>query len=228
MRFDSVPSRWFTWRRVLLLAALLSCSPALTEAPAQGLAPLPVEPAPGSPTLRSQWLQELRTLAVQQLTVALQRAYRQHIAAAQPLPAEVRDFLAPLFPAEVLERARYTVSKDEITLPGVLNQGSKALFGQDHAVSIDHLIIFSRDPGLARASDAQWWAHELGHHLQYQRLGGIAGFAEAYVANFAALEAEAEAWGQQAVQKYIDEVVWEREWQRPATPPAALTQVPRD
>lgn len=219
MPFEYGRGAWFT-RLVgaLLLTTLLSAealAPAEPPLTPGWLTPAPDEAAP-APLLRQQWLQEMRLLAVRHLTLALEHAYRGHIEQARPLPTSVQAFLAPLFPAEILARARYVVSSDELTLPGVLNQAHKALFGQDHAVSIDHLIIFSRDPGLERASDAHWWAHELGHHLQYQRLGSIEAFAAEYVRDFQALEREAEVWGQAGARKYIDERVLGQRWQRPS------------
>jgi hypothetical protein len=75
---------------------------------------------------------------------------------------------------------------------------------QDNAVSIDNLIIFSREPTFASGTDARWWAHELGHHLQYGRLGGIEGFARAYVLDFQKLEADAERYGDKALRKYVE------------------------
>lgn len=220
MPFDYDRDRWFT-RTVgaLLLTVFLTAeaqAPATPELAPEWLTPLPGGEPPPTPLLRQQWLQEMRVLAVRHLTLALEHAYRSHIGQAQPLPPEVREFLAPLFPADLLARARYVVSSDELTLPGVLNQAHKALFGQDHAVSIDHLVIFSRDPGLERASDAHWWAHELGHHLQYQRLGSIEAFATEYVRDFQAVEREAEVWGQAGARKYIDEQVLGQQWQRPS------------
>lgn len=227
MPFDCGRGVWFT----ALLSGVLLAGPVAAEAnaPTEPLAPAAVYPppwlGPGSGTERSvapaspprqQWLQEVRQVAIRHLTTALEHAYQSHIERAQPLPAAVREFLAPLFPADILERARYAVSQDELTLPSVLNQTHKALFGQDHAVSVDHLIVFSRDPGLERASDAHWWAHELAHHLQYRRLGSIEAFAAEYVRDFQAIEQEAEKWGQEGARKYIDERVLGRRWQRPS------------
>jgi len=162
----------------------------------------PVE-APG----RTDWqplIADMTELATQQLAAALAHAYSAHIAAARPLPQPVQDFLQGIIPDEFIKRARFTVSTDTRTLPGLLNQGHRAYRNEDNAVSIDNLIIFSREPGFDTGTDARWWAHELGHHLQYQRLGGIQGFARQYVLNFQGLEREAETYGEKALNKYVE------------------------
>ena len=193
-------------RTVTTLLALAFLATAAAEPPAT--APPATAPAPyGGFTIPPElqpWMPQLEAAATTQLTAALNHAYATHIARSQPLPAPVRDFLRGLLPDEVLNSARYVVSSDEITLPGVLNHGNRELLGQDHAVSIENLIIFSREPTFNRPGDARWWAHELGHHVQYRRLGGVAGFAAEYVRNFQALEQEAESYGVRATQKYLE------------------------
>jgi hypothetical protein len=149
-------------------------------------------------------LADFTELARQQLAAALSRAYTTHIGNARPLPRKVQEFLRGLLPDATIARARFTVSNDSTTLPGLLNQGHRAYMQQDNAVSIDNLIIFSREPTFASGTDARWWAHELGHHLQYQRLGGIEGFARAYVLDFQKLEADAERYGEKALRKYVE------------------------
>lgn len=236
MAFDSTTIRWFTrCIRVVAAAAIVSI-PAMAVSPtlraevmpaasdgSDGPTAVPYGPAQldgpgqlGLPGGAAPWLQEMRQIAVRQLGAALAHAYRTHAPQARPLPDEVKRFLAPLFPESLLARARYVVSAEEITLPGILNQGNRALFGQDHAVTIDHVTVFSRDVGLERASDAHWWAHELAHHIQYQELGSIEAFAAAYVSDFYQLEQQAEVWGKAGARKYIDERVLGKTWQRPA------------
>lgn len=144
-------------------------------------------------------------LATGELTNALTQAYALHIRQARPLPDDVKRFLRGIIPDEFIERARFTVSTDPNSLPGILNQGHRTYMGQDNAVSIDNLIIFSREPTLNAATDARWWAHELGHHIQYRRWGGIPGFARRYVLDFQGIESEAETYGELAIRKYIEE-----------------------
>lgn len=163
-------------------------------------------PAPIDAASRTDWqplIADMTEIATQQLAAALAHAYSAHIAAARPLPQPVQDFLQGIIPDEFIKRARFTVSNDTSTLPGLLNQGHRTYRNEDNAVSIDNLIIFSREPGFDKGTDARWWAHELGHHLQYQRLGGIQGFARQYVLNFPGLEREAETYGEQALKKYV-------------------------
>ena len=187
-------------RTLTTLLALAFLATAAAEPPATAPAPYGGFTIP--PELQP-WMPQLEAAATAQLTAALNHAYATHIPRSRPLPEPVRDFLRGLIPDEVLNSARYTVSTEEITLPGLLNHGNRELLGQDHAVSIENLIIFSREPTFERPGDARWWAHELGHHLQYRRLGGVAGFAAEYVRNFQALEQEAESYGVRATQKYI-------------------------
>ena len=149
-------------------------------------------------------LADIADLASMELAKTLQQAYNAQIVQARPLPPEVKTFLRGIIPDTVIERARFTVSNDSTTLPGLLNQGHRAYMAQDNAVSIDNLIIFSREPTFSKSTDARWWAHELGHHIQYQQLGGIAGFARRYVLDFQTLENDAEKYGEQALRKYID------------------------
>lgn len=164
------------------------------------------ETAPPAP-VSSDWqpfITDMLDLAGNELSVALTQAYATHIKSAKPLPEPVKVFLRGIIPDAFIERARYTVSNDSQSLPGLLNQGNRAYMNQDNAVSIDNLIIFSREPTFDKATDARWWAHELGHHIQYQRLGGIAGFAKRYVIASQELEAEAETYGDKAIKKYVD------------------------
>jgi hypothetical protein len=58
---------------------------------------------------------------------------------------------------------------------------------------------------MSAATDARWWAHELGHHIQYKRWGGIPGFARQYVLDYQGVEQEAETYGEQGMKKYIDQ-----------------------
>lgn len=151
-----------------------------------------------------QLISDVQMLAGSELSAALTQAYTTHIDKALPLPPEVKTFLRGIIPDAFIERARYVVSNDSATLPGILNQGNRAYMAQDNAVSIDNLIIFSREPTFKSGTDARWWAHELGHHMQYQRLGGIDAFARKYVLDFQGMENEAESYGTQALKKYVE------------------------
>lgn len=192
----------------LVLLVLGGCAVLAPIASAQTPAPPTIAPPASTPQPLNDWqpfVNGVLDLATSELSAALTQAYTAHIASARPLPDEVKHFLQGIIPDESIERARFTVSNDSQTLPGILNQGHRAYMAQDNAVSIDNLIIFSREPTFGSATDARWWAHELGHHLQYKRWGGIPGFARQYVLDFQGIEREAETYGDQAIKKYIDE-----------------------
>lgn len=176
-------------RRPSLLMLALLALPAAAQTPPPALGP---------------WAQQLSNLAAAQLKVELDYAYEHHIGNSQPIPAAVRAFLRGILPDDIIDNARYTVSVNAPTLPDLLNRGNRELLGQDHAVSIRNLVIFSREPTFASAADARWWAHELGHHLQYQRWG-VEGFAQRYVADFQGLEREAENFGIRARNQYLEQ-----------------------
>lgn len=164
--------------------------------------------SPSTPQPRNEWqpfVNGMLDIASSELSAALTKAYATHITSARPLPDEVKHFLHGIVPDEFIENARFTVSNDSLTLPGILNQGHRAYMNQDNAVSINNLIIFSREPTFVSATDARWWAHELGHHMQYKRWGGVPGFARQYVLDFQGVEREAETYGEQAIKKYVDE-----------------------
>jgi hypothetical protein len=117
------------------------------------------------------------------LAAALRAAHAQHAPDAKPLPLEVQEKLRDYFAPGIVERARYTVGQVEISLPNALNRLNQ-MFGSEHAVVVDDLIIFSREPMLdALDSDPDelfWVAHEVHHVEQYETWGGIGGFAYVY------------------------------------------------
>jgi hypothetical protein len=168
------------------------------------LALLPVLTATAqSPAPQPAWLQNVRALAIAQLDAELRHAHARHAADGRPLPEPVKQLMRGLVPDDLLEAARFTVSVDAPTLPALLNRGNRELLGQDHAVSLPDLIVFSREPTLQHAADARWWGHELAHLLQYRQWGGTAAFAQRYVDDFQAVEREAEILGRQARQRFL-------------------------
>lgn len=103
-----------------------------------------------------------------------------------PMPAEVRQKLAPFFPGAVLKKVRYATEWDpaEDTLPSLfMGQSSKA------AMTLGDVILFRDAQGVA---DPLLWAHELTHVMQYTQLG-IPAFATRYLEQGWELEAEAMA-----------------------------------
>ncbi|CAM6001563.1 unnamed protein product [Sphagnum balticum] len=122
------------------------------------------------------------------LSAMLQHAYSQLMPHSRPLPADVFNFIARtrLIPRDTLRVARYVTKSPPAfitTLPGLLN----ALNPSGHAVTIDNIIFFNIDP----EDNWNWWLHELMHVRQYQRYGGIYGFAQQYASRWEELEAEA-------------------------------------
>lgn len=90
---------------------------------------------------------------------------------AQPVPPEVRDFLAPYFPPDILNKARYRVGSSAFSLPSdieVLRNGN--------AITLDDLILFD---DAAQAQNLELWARELTHVVQYKNMG-VESFANVY------------------------------------------------
>ena len=126
-----------------------------------------------------------------------ERSYPQ----AQALPAPVKERLRGMYPAAVLDEARWTVGRLEINLPAAINQAMAFLGHDDNAVTVGHTIVFSRLPeigGDMSDDSLAWWAHEVRHVEQYRELG-IDGFAAAYVRDPDALERDARHAGARAV-----------------------------
>jgi Domain of unknown function (DUF4157) len=125
------------------------------------------------------------------LAAYLQAALDTLEPSASQIPKSIKRLLEPHYQASVLNEAKYIVSSFGLTLPEAIN-GTRVFMG-DHAfaVTVGHLIIFSREPNMSD-SDIHWWAHELEHVAQYQQWG-IDGFASRYVNNFNEVEAAAEA-----------------------------------
>jgi hypothetical protein len=90
---------------------------------------------------------------------------------AQPIPPHIRAQLAPYFPSQVLDRARYNTNKASISLPAAIN-----LINEGNTVTLDDLIVFT---DAQAANDPILWAHELTHVMQYQNMG-VEGFANVY------------------------------------------------
>lgn len=123
------------------------------------------------------------------LAAAIHEARDAHIGSAKPLPADVKAGLSSFFTADVLNRARYTVGRVEITLPNGIAKTQK-LFGRDYAVTVDDVIVFNTDPG-SFSDNPGHWAHETLHTQQYQQWG-VEQFALNYVTNSSSVEDAAE------------------------------------
>ena len=126
------------------------------------------------------------------LGAALHQAKAYYEPKAKPLPAKVAKLLGMHFDKAHLSKVRYVVDNDGGTIAGLIN-GIKDQMGDlhdgNHAVAIDNIIVFAKEPG--GREDLFFWAHEVQHTVQYARLG-IDGFAAEYTKDYKALEADAD------------------------------------
>lgn len=93
-------------------------------------------------------------------------------AGVSPIPPNVRSRVEHLFPASVLDRARFKTGGGFL---GTL-QFWREEMGSRGAITLDYVIVLSDQ---SRLSDIRLWTHELEHVRQYDQLG-VAGFAQAY------------------------------------------------
>lgn len=107
------------------------------------------------------------------LAEAIRISRNTHIGSAQPVPADIRAQLAPYFPANILNQARYRVKSGAISLPSIINT-----INRGNAVTLDDLIVFDN---ATQAQNLELWAHELTHVMQYKNMG-VESFANVYSA----------------------------------------------
>jgi hypothetical protein len=138
---------------------------------------------------------------------------------AQPVPDEVKQWLRGLIPDAVLDRAKYVIGEPRLTQPDAVNGLQTTVLGHEgHAVTVDHIIVFSRKPDAAAAAphvlagEMAWWAHELRHVDQY-REWGVAEFALRYLTESYAVEGDA-----RSVESGVYAQVLQRAWARRASP----------
>jgi Domain of unknown function (DUF4157) len=105
------------------------------------------------------------------LAEAIRISRNTHWGSAQPIPPAIRSALAPYFPANVLDGARYRVKSGAISLPAAVN-----VLNKGNAVTLDDLIVFD---SAAQTQDLELWAHELTHVVQYKNMG-VESFANIY------------------------------------------------
>jgi hypothetical protein len=124
------------------------------------------------------------------LSAAIRAARERHYSNSSPLPNDVKNALSGYFSASILNRARYSIGKVEITLPNFIGKGARFMGGDAYAVTVDDIIVFNTNPG-SYANNSNWWAHEITHVQQYERLG-IETFAFNYLRDAGnSLESEA-------------------------------------
>ena len=125
------------------------------------------------------------------LAAAIRAARERHAVNAKPLPDDVKKALTAHFDAATLNRAKYAVGTVEITLPNFIGKGNKFM-GNDYAVVVDDIIVFSSDPP-SYDKAAFWWAHEVTHIDQYRRVG-VESFSFKYLRDLgSSIEKEADA-----------------------------------
>lgn len=124
------------------------------------------------------------------LATALRQAYETHKSSAKPYSESIKTALRKLYPNDVVESARYTVGKVEITLPNLINGGQRLVYGHDYAVTIGDITVYNTEP-----ESLFWIAHEVRHTVQYRELGGFEGFAWSYTRYSSSMESNADEWG---------------------------------
>jgi hypothetical protein len=111
-------------------------------------------------------------------------------AGTRPVPPALRRRLAGFYPPALIDRVRFTVGAgDDRSV-----QRFVFALGRTVAVTLGDVIVFRDERA---AADPVFWAHELTHVQQYERLG-MDGFAALYVRDFRDMEKE--AW--QAASRY--------------------------
>lgn len=126
------------------------------------------------------------------VSAALHDAYDVYAPHARPLPPDLKRAMFGVVPTQIIEDVRFVLGNlPDLTLPGFLNSAHQA-GGSDHAVTIGNIVVFSRAPDVLDEADLHWVLHEVRHVQQYRELGGIDGFAFAYVKDWSALEDDAE------------------------------------
>lgn len=133
------------------------------------------------------------------LDAALQSAYDYYKDKAQPLPPKVRNLLASteLFSDEQLNNVRYIVDESGETAPAVVSRHHEKLGADNHAITIDNIIVFAKMPS-TNMSEIHFWAHEMRHTVQYREKGSITAFAMAYSSEYQALEDDANDYAKRA------------------------------
>jgi hypothetical protein len=123
---------------------------------------------------------------------ALRAANYQFLPESKPIPPSVMQLLKGKYPDDVLAKARYAIGSISISVPDAVIRFQKGVYGDDFAVTVGNVTVFSQEPG----DNVHWWAHEMQHQVQYQEWG-IDQFAYKYVTSCHAVEGEAENKAQQ-------------------------------
>jgi hypothetical protein len=118
------------------------------------------------------------------LAAAIRESRRQAVErGVDSIPPQIRAALDPYFPAQILDKAKWTTAGG-ISLDGVLTNW----FALEGAITLGEVIAFS--DGAQAQEDVELWAHELTHVIQYEELG-IETFAFEYLHDFGDMERQA-------------------------------------
>lgn len=191
------------WRLIVLLVLVLMAGGLAALWPGGRLDDAQLRPPPGIPAAlvaaglaagRQSEAMVRRSRAVPANVLAgaiAASAAETRRAGTREMPGEMADLLAPHFGRALVADVRWTVRGQRLELGSLLT----AWVLEEGAVTLGRVVVFAH-PGLA---DNLWlWAHELAHVEQYRRLG-VDGFAAAYLADWAGMEAQATARGNAVV-----------------------------
>lgn len=155
----------------------------------------------GKLTRQEEPLQDLTAMAKETGSQVLARAivYLRDLALqeAKPIPLEVQIKLAPFFPANLLDKVRYSIA-----LNPLVRSALRELIETDRyslAFTLDYVIVFADEGGV---DDLWLWAHELTHVQQYARWG-VESFARFYIDNHRQVEKEAHEYANQVLRHII-------------------------
>lgn len=111
------------------------------------------------------------------LAAAIRHARGQIRPASEPIPPQIRERLAPFFPANILDKARWKMRNDA---KWALDTAVMKISGPG-AITVDDVIIFNDNinPASADLGTLELWAHELTHVVQYENMG-VESFAFIY------------------------------------------------
>jgi hypothetical protein len=117
---------------------------------------------------------------------------------ALPIPDNIRKELLDFYPAELLDKVRYTVG--DVTPDGLA--GFAIRNGNAAAVTLIDTIVFKNE---THVQNLALWAHELRHVEQYEEWG-VDGFAARYAFGWADVEADATSRAKDFVAWYKDRI----------------------
>ncbi|MFN3281220.1 MAG: DUF4157 domain-containing protein [Tabrizicola sp.] len=110
------------------------------------------------------------------------------LAGTRPMPPHIRRALLAWYPAELLDSIEYrTGIAEDSTL-----QSLAIRYGEANAITLIDTIVFA--DAREAETDIALWAHEV-KHVEQVRRWGLMGFAQRYVRDHRAVEAEAYAIG---------------------------------